>query len=112
MKAFIGMDVLLGFDHKEGFFCLISAYYQDNSEPGFVSFYFVKFGSQYMLSQLTLDEAITANITLFLQIGKPVSALLAPKHGLRVEKIGTGNGAVTGSGIDCGEEYLRLAESG
>ena len=111
MQAIQGLDVLLGFDYRDGFFTIVKTQYNDATSE-LVSFYFVPNGSGYWLKAATFDEAITANISLFLQTGHSVEELEAPKHGLSVEKTGTGNGTVNGSGIDCGDDCVEVFVEG
>lgn len=115
MESVVGMDVLLGFDHKHGFLALVNVDYGID-DPVFdkdvTPFFFIKSGSEYLLSATTLDEPIDTNISMYLQTGHSVAELPAVKHGLSVEKTGTGDGSVRGSGIDCGEDCIEVYVEG
>ena len=118
MKSVIGIEILLGFEYKEGFLAVVTIDYgRGNEQPmDLTPYYFVRSGSEYLLSTVTLDDAMSTNISIFLQLGHPVEELLQPvkdrKHTLTVEKSGTGNGQVLGSGIDCGEDCIEIYDEG
>ena len=115
MKSASGMEVLLGFDHKQGFLALVNVDY-GIGDPIFdkdvTPFFFVQSGTEFLLSATTLDEPIDTNISMYLQTGLSVADLVASKHGLSIEKIGNGYGIVRGSGIDCGEDCLEVYVEG
>ncbi|MBN2514074.1 MAG: hypothetical protein JXB18_14140 [Sedimentisphaerales bacterium] len=110
MKAIEGMEVLIGFYHKDGFVAFVNLDLGEMSEFRYrlTPFFFKQIDSQYFLSRTTLDEPITANISLYLQYEPDLSKLPAPKHGLTIEKSGTGEGKVNGSGIDCGDDCIEV----
>lgn len=114
MNAVKGMRVILGFEHKHGFVAFIELDYGEAAENRYSQtyFFFVRNGVEYLLSRVTLDEAITANIATFLQLEHDVSKLVAPKYGLSIEKIGAGRGKVNGTGIDCGEDCIEVYVEG
>ncbi len=114
MKVIEGMDIKMGFYHKNGFVAFVDLDLGETAEFRYrlTPFFLVPRGSEYFLSYVKLDEAITANISLFLQLGHTVAELPAPKHGLSVEKSGTGDGTVRGSGIDCGEDCIEVFVEG
>jgi hypothetical protein len=117
MKTIAGIDIKLGFEYKDGFLAIVNIYYStdDSSTLDLMPFYFVQVESKYLLSAVTLDEAIDTNITLCLQQGYSVADLLKPpaeQHSLTVEKSGTGDGTVTGSGIDCGPDCIEVYQEG
>ncbi len=114
MSAIAGMDIWLGFDYKGGFLAIVNIHYHD-AQTDLMPYYFVQSGSTYLLSSVVLDEALDANITVFLQQDHTVEDLLAPpdpQHTLTVEKGGTGDGTVVGSGIDCGSDCVEIYREG
>ena len=116
MEAISGMDIWLGFDFRGGFLAFVNLHYQ-NSQSDLMPYYFVKSGAEYLLSAITVptDETLDVNIILFLQQGHSVADLLKPpdeQHALTVEKSGTGDGTVTGSGIDCGPDCIEVYQEG
>jgi hypothetical protein len=78
MKAVKGMDVVLGFDHKNGFIAFVNLDYSESAEHryGLTPFFFVLSGAEYLLSRVTLNEPITANISTYLQVEPDVAKLL------------------------------------
>ena len=112
MQAIQGMNILLGFEHKHGFFVFVDVDYGDTPESGLTPFFFVETDDGYLLEATTVNEAIIANIGIYLEKGHTVADLPAPKHGLSVEKKGTGDGSVRGSGIDCGEDCIEVYVEG
>ncbi len=113
MKALAGIEVLMGFGFKDGFLAMTNLIYNDaSSEPA--RFYFVKSNEQYFLSTITLrteEDPMYANIAVFLR-SYPVKDLTAPTHALSVEKQGTGDGNVRGSGLDCGDDCQEVFVEG
>ena len=110
-----GMEAFLGFEHKTGFLALVRVNNGETSSVNINPFYFVKSGSQYLFSAMTLDEPIDSNIAVFLQQGYPVSDLLKKPispYTLTVKKTGTGKGIVFGIGIYCGSECSNQYNSG
>lgn len=112
MESIKEMEVLLGFEHKGGFLALTNIDFGDSPESGLTYFHLKQVGSEYLLNSTTLNEPITFNLSRFLQLGNKLKDLPAPKHGLSIEKIGTGDGTVIGSGIDCGEDCLEVYVEG
>lgn len=115
MGAIAGMDVLLGFDHKNGFLAIVNIHYSGESQTDLMPFFFVQAGSAYLLSSVVLDEAIDSNTVVFLQQDHTVEDLLKPldpQHTLTVEKDGAGDGIVVGSGIDCGSDCIEIYREG
>lgn len=115
MKSIQGMNILLGFEHKNGFLALVDVDYGIDDplfDKDVTPFFFVQTDSQYLLSYVSLDEPIDTNISIFLQTGHSVTELLAPKYGLHIEKSGTGDGSVRGTGIDCGEDCIEVFTEG
>ena len=118
MQAIESVDVLLGFEHKNGFLAMIEVRPEGMDSHVKVAptpVYFVQAGGQYLLSAVTLDEAVDANITAFLQQDHTVEDLLnppLPEYTLSVEKSGSGSGIVDGGGVDCGDDCLEVYQEG
>lgn len=115
MNAVKGIKVLLGFNHKNGFVALVNLDYGESAEYRYslTPFFFIQENNRYLLSRVTLNEPSLANISTYLQVIEfDIAKLPAPKHGLTVEKTGTGDGSVRGSGIDCGEDCIEVFVEG
>lgn len=118
MQSMTGIDVLLGFNHKNGFLALANVHFRDSAsgatQTEIQPIFFVREGSTYLLSAQTLDEAIDKNIAIFLK-NHAVADLLKlppPKHQLTIEKQGDGEGVVVGYGIACGKDCAEFYQEG
>ena len=116
MESIISMDVHLGFEYKNGFLALVNVDYGDDGDPwvDVTPIFFVKSNSGYLVSKVVLDTPMPLNIAVYLQRGFPVANLPAPKHGLTIEKTGTGDGIVRSNRdkIDCGEDCFEVYVEG
>lgn len=118
IQSIASVDVLLGFNYKNGFLAMLEVRGKGMSPQAKVAptpLFFVKSGAEYLVSSVTLDEGVDSNITVFLQQNHPVADLLKPplpEHILTVVKTGTGTGSINGDDIDCGNDCLEVYQEG
>lgn len=120
MQAIQSVNVLVGFDYKDGYFAMLEIRYKDMLPDERVApspVFLKKQANMYIMSatKLEAEDTMDANIALFLQQGHEVEDLLkppAPEHTLTIEKSGTGNGVVEGTDIDCGADCVGIYQEG
>lgn len=119
MRKISGIDVLLGFHHKNGFLAITNVHF-DLGEAGMQSqiqpIFLRKFGDQYQMSRTVLDEPVDKNVAIFLKDHTVKNLVedftVASGYALTIEKNGDGSGTVSGDGIDCGDDCSAVYPPG
>lgn len=119
MSKIAGLDVLLGFFHKNGFLVIANVHF-DLGEAGIQTeiqpIFLTKSGDQYQMSRVVLDEPIDKNVAIFLKDHTVENLVedftVASGYALTVKKNGDGSGMVSGDGIDCGDDCSEIYPPG